>query len=146
MKINKNLTISEVSEFSGVAGSALRFYEKKGLIHSTRTSGNQRRYHSSMLRRIALIQVAQSVGFTLEEIILELESLPMNKTPTKRDWERVAKKWQADLEDKMKRMQFLKDNLAGCVGCGCLSMKQCQLLKPNDFVQKQGIWHPKVNQ
>ena len=138
MKINKNLTVRQLSERSGIAGSALRFYETKGLIYSTRTSGNQRRYHSSMLRRIALIQVAQSVGFTLEEITLELESLPMNKTPTKRDWERVANKWQQDLEKKMKQIASLRNNLAGCIGCGCLSMKKCHLLNPDDVLHEQG--------
>lgn len=138
MIINKNLTIGQLSERSGVAGSALRFYETKGLIYSTRTSGNQRRYHASMLRRIALIQVAQTVGFTLEEITQELASLPMNKTPTKRDWERVANKWQQDLENKMKRIASLRDNLTGCIGCGCLSMKKCHLLNPEDVLHEQG--------
>lgn len=138
MTVNKSLTIGQLSERSGVAGSALRFYETKGLIYSTRTSGNQRRYHCSMLRRIALIQVAQSVGFTLEEITLELESLPMNKTPTKRDWERVANKWQQDLENKMKQLASLRDNLTGCIGCGCLSMKKCHLLNPEDVLHEQG--------
>lgn len=129
------LTIGSLSERSGVAHSALRFYETKGLIASIRTSGNQRRYHPSMLRRIALIQVAQLVGFTLEEIATELEDLPMKKTATKRDWEKVANKWQKDLDAKLHQIQSLKENLTGCIGCGCLSMEKCQLLNPND------IWH-----
>ena len=132
------ITIGQLSERSGIATSALRFYETKSLISSIRTAGNQRRYNTSMLRRIALIQVAQSVGFTLEEITQELISLPMNKTPTKRDWERVAKKWQRDLDNKMKRIQSLQDNLSGCIGCGCLSMKKCHLLNPDDILHEQG--------
>lgn len=91
-----------------------------------------------MLRRIALIQVAQSIGFTLEEITRELESLPIDKTPTNRDWERVAKKWQKDLDSKMRRIQSLRDNLTGCIGCGCLSMKKCHLLNPGDVLHEKG--------
>ncbi|MDN3616255.1 MAG: redox-sensitive transcriptional activator SoxR [Vibrio gallaecicus] len=137
--INNNyLTVGQLSERSGVAASALRFYETKNLISSIRTNGNQRRYNTSMLRRIALIQVAQSVGFTLEEITVELASLPMNKTPTKRDWEKVAKKWQKDLDTKMKQIQSLSDNLTGCIGCGCLSMKKCHLLNPEDILHENG--------
>lgn len=135
---NKYLTVGQLSDRSGIATSALRFYETKDLISSIRTSGNQRRYNTSMLRRIALIQVAQSIGFTLEEITRELESLPMDKTPTNRDWERVAKKWQKDLDSKMRRIQSLRDNLTGCIGCGCLSMKKCHLLNPGDVLHEKG--------
>lgn len=135
---NNYLTVGQLSARSGVATSALRFYEKKGLVTAIRTSGNQRRYLPSMLRRIALIQVAQSVGFTLEEITEELSSLPMNKSATKRDWDRVAKKWQADLDKKMVKIQSLKDNLSGCIGCGCLSMQKCHLINPEDKLKEQG--------
>ena len=131
-------TVAELHERSGVAKSALRFYETKGLIKAIRTSGNQRRYHSSMLRRVALIQIAQSVGFTLEEIAIELESLPMNKTATKKDWEKVAKKWRKDLDAKLQRIEALKQNLTGCIGCGCLSMKKCSLLNPDDVLHEKG--------
>lgn len=132
------LTIGQLSERSGVAPSALRFYETKGLIASIRTNGNQRRYQSAMLRRIALIQVAQSIGFTLEEITEELSTLPMNQTATKRDWERVAKKWQGQLDSKMAQIRSLQDNLTGCIGCGCLSMQKCHLLNPEDILHDQG--------
>ena len=132
------LTIGSLSERSGVAHSALRFYETKELIASIRTSGNQRRYHPSMLRRIALIQVAQLVGFTLEEIAKELEYLPMKKAATKRDWEKVANKWQKDLDAKLHQIQSLKENLTGCIGCGCLSMEKCQLLNPDDILHEEG--------
>lgn len=131
-------TVGELHERSGVAKSALRFYETKGLIKAIRTSGNQRRYHSSMLRRVALIQVAQTVGFTLEEIALELESLPMNTTATKKDWQKVANKWRKDLDIKMQKIESLKQNLTGCIGCGCLSMKKCSLLNPDDVLQEKG--------
>lgn len=137
-KVRTNyLTIGQLAERSGVATSALRFYETKGLIASVRTEGNQRRYLSSMLRRIALIQVAQSVGFTLEEISQELSGLPLDKSATKRDWERVAKKWQADLDRKMTQIQSLRANLTGCIGCGCLSMKKCHLLNSDDELHLQ---------
>ncbi|HEC60444.1 hypothetical protein LCGC14_0581380 [marine sediment metagenome] len=132
------LTVGELAERSGVAKSALRFYETKNLLASIRTTGNQRRYDASMLRRIALIQVAQSVGFTLEEITNELASLPMNKNATKQDWQRVATKWQKELDSKMNRIQSLKDNLTGCIGCGCLSMNKCHLLNPEDILHEQG--------
>ncbi|MBF4395722.1 redox-sensitive transcriptional activator SoxR, partial [Vibrio anguillarum] len=98
--------------------------------------GNQRRYLPSMLRRIALIQVAQSVGFTLEEITRELSTLPMNKTATKQDRDRVAKKWQQELDKKMVKIQSLKDNLSGCIGCGCLSMEKCHLFNPEDGLKR----------
>lgn len=135
---NNYLSVGQLSERSGVATSALRFYETKGLVASIRTNGNQRRYLPSMLRRIALIQVAQSVGFTLEEIIEELSSLPMNKTATKKDWDCVAKKWQADLDDKILKIQLLRDNLSGCIGCGCLSMEKCHLFNPEDKLSEIG--------
>lgn len=135
---NDFLTIGKLSERSGVAASALRFYESKGLIASIRTNGNQRRYLPSMLRRIALIQVAQSVGFTLEEITEELSELPMNRSASKSDWDRVAKKWQKDLDSKISRIESLKNNLTGCIGCGCLSMDKCQLLNPDDQLHKEG--------
>ncbi|UWZ98385.1 redox-sensitive transcriptional activator SoxR [Vibrio splendidus] len=132
------LTIGQLAERSGVSPSALRFYETKGLIASIRTNGNQRRYQSAMLRRIALIQVAQSIGFTLEEITEELSTLPMNQTATKRDWERVAKKWQGQLDSKMAQIKSLQENLTGCIGCGCLSMQKCHLLNPEDILHDQG--------
>ena len=135
---NKYLTVGQLSERSGIATSALRFYETKNLISSWRTSGNQRRYNTAMLRRIALIQVAQSIGFTLEEVTHELASLPMDKTPTKRDWDRVAKKWQKDLDNKMNKIKSLRENLTGCIGCGCLSMKKCHLLNPEDILHGNG--------
>ncbi|ROS05483.1 MerR family redox-sensitive transcriptional activator SoxR [Sinobacterium caligoides] len=134
----KLLTVGETAERSGVAASALRFYESKSLIKSLRTTGNQRRYHPAMLRRIALIQVAQLVGFTLEEIGYELAELPLDRPPSQQDWNIIARKWEHDLEQRMLLIEKLKDNLSGCIGCGCLSLKKCQLLNPEDTVGHQG--------
>ncbi len=135
---SKQLTIGELALRSGVAQSALRFYEKRGLIRASRTFGNQRRFHASMLRRIALIQVAQMVGFTLDEVAEELADLPMERTATKKDWDKVATKWQVHLQQKLERIERLKNNLSGCVGCGCLSLKACRLLNPDDVCSEAG--------
>lgn len=135
---NNYLTIGQLAARSGIATSALRFYETKGLIDSVRNSANQRRYLPSMLRRIALIQVAQSIGFTLEDIAQELSCLPMSRNPTKGEWNLFAKKWQKELDYKMTQIQSLRENLSGCIGCGCLSMKKCHLLNPNDKLNKHG--------
>ncbi|EKE73937.1 redox-sensitive transcriptional activator SoxR [Gallaecimonas xiamenensis] len=132
------LSIGELADRSGIAQSALRFYEQKGLIFAERTPGNQRRYHSSMLRRISLVRVAQSVGFTLEEITAELAALPMDRVATQKDWQRLAERWQAELTARLARLQSLKDNLTGCIGCGCLSMEKCQLFNPEDSLCAEG--------
>ena len=132
------LTVGEAAERCGVATSALRFYEKRGLIQPIRTSGNQRRYHPSMLRRISVIRVAQTLGLTLEEIAAALATLPDNRTPTKRDWERLSTRWQAQLDQRIQQMQHLRDNLSGCIGCGCLSLKVCTLFNPDDQVAEEG--------
>ncbi|MGI9277178.1 MAG: redox-sensitive transcriptional activator SoxR [Endozoicomonas sp.] len=134
----KFLAIGEVAERSGVASSALRFYETRGLIQSLRTGGNQRRYHPSMLRRIAVIQVAQTLGLTLEEIASALASLPDNRTPNKRDWDRLATKWGRQLDERIEQLQHLRHNLSGCIGCGCLSMRKCALFNPDDAISADG--------
>ncbi|MGY0215872.1 redox-sensitive transcriptional activator SoxR [Endozoicomonadaceae bacterium StTr2] len=136
--IKRSLTIGETVERSGVAASALRFYESRGLIHSYRTNGNQRRFHSSMLRRIAVIQVAQKLGMTLEEIKQALSTLPDNRTPTKRDWDKLATQWRKQMDDRISRLEDLRDNLSSCIGCGCLSMQQCRLVNPEDILQEEG--------
>ena len=134
----KFLTIGEAAARSGIATSALRFYETRGLIQSLRTEGNQRRYHISMLRRIAVIQVAQKLGLTLEEIAAALASLPDNRTPTKRDWDRLATKWGRQLDERIENLQRLRNNLSGCIGCGCLSMRKCALFNPDDEIASHG--------
>ncbi|CUR55490.1 HTH-type transcriptional activator SoxR homolog [metagenome] len=132
------LTIGQVCERSGVAASAIRFYESRGLLHSVRTTGNQRRYEQSTLRRIAFIRAAQQVGLSLEEIGEALATLPENRTPTKADWSRLSRRWQSRLEEQIARIERLRDQLATCIGCGCLSLKACALSNPDDVLAADG--------
>jgi MerR family redox-sensitive transcriptional activator SoxR len=115
------LTIGETAQRSGVAASALRFYETRNLIASHRGPGNQRRFHRSMLRRISIIKVAQALGLSLEEISKALETLPNKRTPTRRDWEKLSLKWRDQLDARIADLQKLREKLSGCIGCGCLS-------------------------
>ena len=132
------LTIGEVAERAGVTASALRFYDARGLINATRTSGNQRRYPRSTLRRVAFIRAAQQVGLTLDEITAALETLPAGRTPTKADWERLSRSWRGLLDTRIAALEALRDRLAGCIGCGCLSMRSCGMLNPGDVLASQG--------
>src|SRR3954465_1830360 len=132
------LTIGDFAARSGVAQSALRYYEKEGLIRSTRTGGNQRRYLRSELRRVAFIKIAQEVGVSLEEIRDALAALPENRTPTKADWSRLSARWRKRLEDRIALMERLRDQLTGCIGCGCLSMQRCKLINPDDRLAATG--------
>ena len=129
---SEGLTIGETAARSGVATSALRFYEAEGLISSTRTTGNQRRYERSTLRRIALIQAGKAAGISLDEIRDALTALPGERAPTKRDWERLSRRWRDDLDRRIATLNALRDRLTGCIGCGCLSLKTCSLLNPED--------------
>lgn len=126
------LTIGDVASRSGVATSALRFYEAQGLIHAHRTSGNQRRYERAVLRRIALIQAGRAAGIPLERIRSSLERLPAARTPTRRDWARLSRAWRDDLDRRIATLQALQDRLTTCIGCGCLSIDRCLLLNPDD--------------
>jgi MerR family redox-sensitive transcriptional activator SoxR len=126
------LTIGDFAARSGVAPSALRYYEREGLIRSTRTSGNQRRYQRTELRRVAFIKVAQQVGVSLEEIREALAALPENRTPTKADWTRLSARWRRRLDERIQLMERLRDQLTGCIGCGCLSLRRCTLINPQD--------------
>jgi MerR family redox-sensitive transcriptional activator SoxR len=132
------LTIGDFAARSGVAPSALRYYEKEGLIRSTRTGGNQRRYDRAELRRVAFIRIAQQVGVSLEEIREALASLPENRTPTKADWARLSARWRRRLEERITLMQRLRDQLTGCIGCGCLSLQRCKLYNPDDRLGETG--------
>lgn len=132
------LTIGQLAERSGVAPSAIRFYEERGLISSTRTTGNQRRYLMSTLRRVAFIRTAQRVGLTLEEIGEALSTLPDGRTPTKADWHRLSKAWRPRLDEQIRRIELLRDQLDSCIGCGCLSLKQCALTNPHDDLAARG--------
>jgi MerR family transcriptional regulator, redox-sensitive transcriptional activator SoxR len=126
------LTISEVSRRSGVASSALRFYEDRGLIVSERAGSGHRRYDRSVLRRIAFIVFAQRVGLTLEEIGEELAKLPPGRVPTRRDWSRLSRGWSSRIEERIAELERLKAGLTECIGCGCLSLDRCKLANPND--------------
>jgi MerR family redox-sensitive transcriptional activator SoxR len=132
------LTIGQLAERAGVATSAIRFYEEKGLVHSTRTTGNQRRYQQSTLRRVAFIKAAQRVGLTLEETAEALSTLPDNRTPTKSDWHRISKEWKPRLEEQIRRIRLLEQRLDSCIGCGCLSLKSCTLMNPGDVAGELG--------
>jgi MerR family transcriptional regulator, redox-sensitive transcriptional activator SoxR len=134
----ETLAIGDFAARSGVAPSALRYYEKEGLIRSTRTGGNQRRYQRSELRRVAFIRIAQQVGVSLDEIREALASLPENRTPTKADWSRLSARWRRRLEERIALMERLRDQLTGCIGCGCLSMQRCKLINPDDQLGAMG--------
>ena len=132
------LTIGELSARSGVATSALRYYERLGLIRATRTTGNQRRYDRTQLRRVAFIRVSAQVGVPLEAIRTALASLPDSRTPTKADWARLSRDWRARLDERIALLQRLRDDLTGCIGCGCLSLKSCRLYNRDDELAPSG--------
>ncbi|MDD3763128.1 MAG: redox-sensitive transcriptional activator SoxR [Nevskiales bacterium] len=132
------LSVGEVAARSGVAVSALHFYETRGLIRSERNAGNQRRYPRDVLRRVAVIKVAQRVGIPLASIAEALDTLPEGRTPNAGDWRRLAAHWRAELDDRIHRLQRLRDQLDGCIGCGCLSIKACTLRNPSDVLAADG--------
>lgn len=134
----RELTVGEVAQRSGVAVSALHFYEAKGLISSHRTSGNQRRYGKDVLRRIGIIKVGQELGISLAEIGDALATLPLDQKPTLADWQVVSRTWAGDLDRRIERLQMLRLGLTECIGCGCLSIETCALLNPHDELAKQG--------
>ncbi len=132
------LTVSQVAERSGFAPSALRFYERQGLISATRTSGGQRRYERAVLRRLAFIAAARRVGLTLDEIGEALALLPDGRNPTKADWTRISRSWRSRLDEEIAALEKLRDGLDGCIGCGCLSLQRCRLSNPNDVAAAAG--------
>lgn len=132
------LTIGDVARRSGVAASALRFYEEKGLIESDRTGSAHRRYPRPVLRRIAFIVFAQRVGLTLAEIGEELAKLPPDRAPTRRDWSRLSSKWSTRIDARIAELERLKAGLTECIGCGCLSLERCKLANPDDRAARLG--------
>jgi MerR family redox-sensitive transcriptional activator SoxR len=126
------LTIGELAARSGVAASALRFYEKECLISSRRTTGNQRRYERATLRRVAFIQAGKAAGVPLKQIRNALATLPESRVPTRRDWERLSRAWRDDLDRRISTLTALRGRLTTCIGCGCLSIEACELLNPDD--------------
>jgi MerR family redox-sensitive transcriptional activator SoxR len=132
------LSVGELAARSGVAVSALHFFERQGLISSRRTAGNQRRYRRDTLRRVAFIRIAQRVGIPLKEVAAILALLPDNRTPTRDDWARVSHCWQEELDRRMRHLEQLRNDFTGCVGCGCMSIDRCPLINPNDELGRQG--------
>ncbi|WP_076591174.1 redox-sensitive transcriptional activator SoxR [Herminiimonas arsenitoxidans] len=137
-QLHKELTVGEVAERSGIAVSAIHFYEAKGLITSRRNPGNQRRYTRDVLRRVAIIKVAQRVGIPLASIGEALATLPEGRTPTAKDWEKLSVRWKAELDERIAKMVQLRDQLNLCIGCGCLSLDHCKLRNPQDVLSEQG--------
>ena len=136
--MDADLSIGAVSDRTGVSASALRFYEDEGLILAVRSSGGQRRYARDVLRRVSFIRVAQQVGLSLDEIRTALHALPDRRTPTEKDWQRLSAAWRSRLDAQVALLERLRDRLDGCIGCGCLSLRFCQMLNPDDRAGLQG--------
>jgi MerR family redox-sensitive transcriptional activator SoxR len=132
------LTVGDVAHRSGFAASALRFYERQGLIHATRTTGGQRRYQRNVLRRLAFIRAARNVGLSLDEVAAALATLPDSRTPTKEDWSRLSRSWRRRLDDQIDALSRLRDGLESCIGCGCLSLRKCAISNPADQASVAG--------
>lgn len=126
------LTMAQVSSRSGFSASALRYYEAQELIDATRTAGNQRRYERNVMRRLSFIRAATNIGLSLDEVREELARLPRGRTPTKADWARISLHWRGRLDEQIEALQALRDKLGSCIGCGCLSLKQCAFSNPDD--------------
>jgi MerR family redox-sensitive transcriptional activator SoxR len=138
MRTTDLLTVSQVAERSGFAPSALRFYEREGLVHATRTSGNQRRFPRNVLRRLAFIRAARNVGLSLDEVAAALATLPERRTPTRADWARLSRGWRHRLDEQIAALERLRDGLDSCIGCGCLSLKTCAMQNPADMASARG--------
>ena len=132
------LTVGELARRSGLAVSALHYYEAQGLLSSERSAGNQRRYPRSALRRVAFIRSAQQLGLSLAEIAEALATLPAQRTPTRADWTRLSRQWRARLDARIEALLALRDRLDGCIGCGCLSLRRCRLYNPDDRLGEEG--------
>ena len=128
------LAMGEVSERSGFAASALRYYEAEGLVHATRSPGGRRMFERSTLRRLAFIRAAANVGLTLHEIRDELAQLPAERTPTKADWTKISRHWRGRLDEQIAALEHLRDGLDSCIGCGCLSLQRCTIYNPQDVL------------
>lgn len=132
------LSVGQLAQRSGVAVSALHYYEAEGLISARRTEGNQRRYARETLRRVAFIRAAQRVGISLRDIRAALEGLGAQRTPTRSDWARLSAAWRGDLDERISQLEALRDRLSGCIGCGCLSLDHCRLANPDDVLGADG--------
>ena len=137
-KAKAGFSIGKVAERTGIAVSAIRFYEEKGLVSSGRNSGGQRVFAAADIRRISFIIIAQKLGFSLSEIKTELSKLPDGRTPTKHDWDRIGRTFSQDIDARIEALTALKSKLSGCIGCGCLSLKVCALYNENDKINEKG--------
>lgn len=135
---DEGLTVGEVAERSGFAASAVRYYEREGLISAHRTDGNQRRFDRSVLRRLAFISAARHIGLTLDEVRAALDQLPRSRTPTAADWNRISAGWRERLNSEIEALVALRDRLDSCIGCGCLSLKRCRISNPGDAAAASG--------
>lgn len=133
------LPIAEIVHRSGFPASALRFYEREGLISAGRSGGGQRRYERSVLRRLSFIRAARNIGLSLDEIRTQLAELPANRAPTKADWQRISQNWRARLDEQIVAIEALRDRLDGCIGCGCLSLRSCALYNPDDILGRSTV-------
>ncbi|AMN54190.1 transcriptional regulator [Labrenzia sp. CP4] len=138
MKGTDLLSIGDLSERTGLSVSAIRFYEEKGLVHPSRNAGGQRRFLRADIRRLSFVLVAQEFGFSIAEIAAQLQRLPEGRAPTKADWTRISRDFRSHLDRKIERMTALRNKLDGCIGCGCLSMKTCQLYNAGDAAASKG--------
>jgi len=139
LQSNDLLTVSQVSDRSGFAPSALRYYERVGLIAATRTGGGQRRYQRNVLRRLAFVRAARNVGLSLGEVEQALSTLPKGHAPNRRDWSRLSRGWRSRLDEQITALTALRDGLDSCIGCGCLSLRTCRIQNPSDIVAGQGF-------
>ena len=139
MVMKRGLSIGDLAGRTGLTVSAIRFYEKKGLITPDRNAGNQRRYTGADIRRLSFILIAQQIGLSIEQINEVMASLPEARTPTKADWAKLSRQFRATLDARIAVMQRMRDNLDGCIGCGCLSLKVCQLYNPEDKAWRLGV-------
>lgn len=139
MGMKRGLSIGDLAVRTGLSVSAIRFYEKKGLITADRNAGNQRRFEGSDIRRLSFILIAQQIGLTIDQIRDVMADLPDGRTPTKSDWAKISRRFRTTLDDRIGMMQRMRDRLDGCIGCGCLSLKACQLYNPDDKAYRLGV-------
>ncbi len=139
MAIKRGFSIGDLAHRTGLSVSAIRFYEKKGLISPDRNAGNQRRYEGSDIRRLSFILIAQQIGLSIDDIKAAMAELPDGRTPTKADWSKISRKFRKTLDERIRMMERMRDNLDGCIGCGCLSLKACQLYNPDDKARRLGV-------
>lgn len=138
MKIEKTISIGNLADRTGLAVSAIRYYEEMGLVHPERNAGGQRRFLKSDIRRLSFVLISQKFGFTIEQIREQFDALPDRKTPNARDWRRISKTFRVELDEKIDTLTRLRDNLDGCIGCGCLSLTKCKLYNPDDKAASKG--------